>query len=347
MEKIINELEQLKNDFMCEVSTDLTEKELNELKIKYISKKGKLSLMNQHMKTVSDKKAFGQTLNEVKSYIESVLEESFEIIKIKKIEVKLKESQIDVTLSGKPNIKSKQNILIKCAREVEKIFQNMGFEIAQGYEVESDFYNFEALNLSINHPARDMQDTFYINPELLLRTHTSNSQVRTMESNKNCSFKIITPGKVYRRDDDDATHSHQFMQIEGLVVVNKDTGIYASLRELKTVLSLFVNTYFQRDDIEIRMRPSYFPFTEPSVEVDISCTSCSGKGCSFCKNTGWIEVLGAGIVHKKVLQNSGYDSEQFSAYAFGIGVERLALLKYEIDDIRKIYVNDYRFLEQF
>ncbi len=223
----------------------------------------------------------------------------------------------------------------------------MGFEVALGYEVETDFHNFEALNLGIDHPARDMQDSFYINPQLLLRTHTSNIQSRVLSTNKNKELKIICPGKVYRRDDDDATHSHQFMQIEGLVVVKKDSDYTASLKDLKSILTLFVREIFESDELKIRLRPSYFPFTEPSVEVDVTCSQCLGDGCSFCKQTGWIEVLGAGITNPKVLSIAGYDEKEFTGYAFGIGVERIALLKHNISDIRLIYQNANQFIDQF
>ena len=218
----------------------------------------------------------------------------------------------------------------------------MGYEVAEGTEVEKDYYNFEALNLPKDHPARDMQDTFYITEETLLRTHTSPVQARTMEKNKEKGpIKIICPGKVYRRDDDDATHSHQFMQIEGLVI---DKNIRMS--DLKGTLQVFVKKMFG-EDREIRLRPSFFPFTEPSVEMDISCMMCDGKGCGTCKGTGWIEILGAGMVHPNVLEMAGYDSKEYQGFAFGMGAERIAMLKYGVDDIRHFYTNDVRLLQQF
>ena len=227
-------------------------------------------------------------------------------------------------------------------REIEDIFLKMGFEIAIGQEVESDFHNFEALNLGEHHPARDMQDTFYITEDTLLRTHTSPVQVRTMlEKGGKEPIKILCPGKVFRRDEDDATHSHQFMQIEGLVVDET-----TSMADLKGTLLEVANKMFGAGR-NIRLRPSYFPFTEPSVEVDISCHNCNGKGCNICKGTGWIEVLGAGMVNNNVLEASGYDSSKYRGFAFGIGVERIAMLKYGINDIRQFYTNDLRFIKQF
>ena len=228
--------------------------------------------------------------------------------------------------------------------EIEDFFIGLGYQVIDGFEVEQDLYNFEKMNLPKNHPARDMQDTFYINDELLLRTHTSPVQARTMEQHdfeKNGPLMMISPGKVYRRDDDDATHSHQFQQIEGLVIASEVT-----LADLKGTLLAFSKKMFGQDR-EIRLRPSYFPFTEPSVEVDVNCFKCGGKGCNVCKQTGWIEILGAGMVHPNVLEMSGVDSQRYSGFAFGLGIERVAMLKYNIDDIRHFYQNDLRFLNQF
>ena len=217
----------------------------------------------------------------------------------------------------------------------------MGYEIAEGPEVEKDYYNFEAMNLPKGHPARDMQDSFYISEEILLRTHTSPVQARTMEAKKGEPIRIICPGKVFRRDTDDATHSHQFMQIEGLVI-----GENIRMSDLKGTLDALAKKMFG-EEREIRLRPSFFPFTEPSVEVDVSCHKCGGKGCNVCKQTGWIEILGAGMVHPNVLEMAGYDSTKLSGFAFGIGAERIAMLKYGVDDIRHFYTNDVRFLSQF
>lgn len=226
--------------------------------------------------------------------------------------------------------------------DIEDFFIGLGYEIKEGYEVEQDYYNFEALNLPKSHPARDMQDSFYISEDILLRTHTSPVQARTLEAQKGEGpVKIICPGKVYRRDSDDATHSHQFTQIEGLVV---DKNIHLS--DLKGTLELFAKEIFGSDR-EVRLRPSYFPFTEPSVEVDISCFKCKGSGCNVCKQTGWIEILGAGMVHPNVLEMAGFDSKEYSGFAFGMGPDRVAMLKYGIEDIRHLYTNDLRFIDQF
>ena len=341
------DVDSIQKEFNLEITDAKTIEELDAIKIKYLSKKSDISAMMKEMRHVEDKQSFGNMINLAKTSMEDSYADKRKVFEVARLEQKLMESSIDVTLPSRENRIGKQNIILKTCRDLEEIFLKMGYEIAIGKEVETDFYNFEALNLSIDHPARDMQDTFYINPKLLLRTHTSNAQSRTLSQNPNQNIKIICPGKVYRRDDDDATHSHQFMQIEGLVVVKKEEGVHASLKELKTTLSMMANNIFNRDDINIRMRPSYFPFTEPSVEVDISCTRCNGKGCNFCKNTGWIEILGAGIINKKVLEHAGYDSSLYSGYAFGVGVERIALLKHQIEDIRMIYTNDYRFIDQF
>ena len=233
-----------------------------------------------------------------------------------------------------------QHPLSKTIEEVQNIFIGMGYSIAEGPEVEVDLYNFEMLNVPKGHPARDMQDSFYITENLLLRTQTSPVQVRTLLEKNGAPVKILAPGKVYRRDDDDATHSHQFMQFEGLVVDK-----HITMSDLKGTLSLFVQKMF--GDSKIRFKPSYFPFTEPSVEVDVRCFKCGGKGCSMCKQSGWIEVLGAGMVHPNVLKGAGYDPEVYSGFAFGIGIERATMLRHGIDDIRNFYLNDQRFLDQF
>ncbi len=342
-EKLLN----IKNEFDKKVTTINNENDWSLIRVEFLGKKGYVTLALKELKNVENKQEVGKDIKEVKDYIETKLNVLKEEIDNTKKEEKLKESAVDISISGRKESLGKQNILIQTQREIEEIFQNMGFEVALGYEVETDFHNFEALNLGIDHPARDMQDSFYINPQLLLRTHTSNIQSRVLSSNVNKELKIICPGKVYRRDDDDATHSHQFMQIEGLVVVKKDSDYTASLKDLKTILTLFVREIFGSDELKIRLRPSYFPFTEPSVEVDVTCSQCLGEGCSFCKQTGWIEVLGAGITNPKVLSIAGYDEKEFTGYAFGIGVERIALLKHNISDIRLIYQNANQFIDQF
>lgn len=341
------EMNEIKELFLEDLKSVADLEAANEIRVKYVGKKGLVTSLMSKLKDVEDKKAFGQQVNELKIFVNDKLGVIIEEFQAIKLDEELRKSQIDVTIDNNSKLMGRQNVLVKTGRDIENIFINMGFEVAIGQEVESDYHNFEALNLPESHPARDMQDTFYINPELLLRTHTSNIQSRTLSANPNKELKIICPGKVYRRDDDDATHSHQFMQTEGLMIIKKDSPSEASLQTLKTILTIFVNKIFERNDLKIRMRSSYFPFTEPSVEVDITCTKCSGHGCSMCKHTGFIEVLGAGIVHKNVLEKAGYDSDLFYGFAFGIGVERITILKYNIEDIRNFYTNDMRFISQF
>lgn len=338
---------EIKNQFEMDIKSVASEKELGEIRNKYISKKGLVSSLMQEMKNAEDKKAFGQEVNELKKFILEDIQKIQDKFDVENTEKLLKKGAIDVTLQRPTKMVGKQNILIKTAREIEDIFYGLGYEVVSGPEVETDYYNFDALNLGKNHPARDMQDTFFIDEKLLLRTHTSNTQSRFLSENVNKEIKILCPGKVYRRDDDDATHSHQFMQTEGLVVVRKENSEYANLKALKTTLTIFVRKMMEDDDIEVRMRSSFFPFTEPSVEVDVTCSQCHGAGCSMCKQTGWIEILGAGITHRNVLANAGYDADEFIGFAFGIGVDRIALLKHGIEDIRNIYTNDQRFLNQF
>ncbi|MBL0701584.1 MAG: phenylalanine--tRNA ligase subunit alpha [Spiroplasma sp.] len=334
-------------EFKVELNEIKDANALQDLKVKYLGKKGLVNDLMAKMKHVENKKEYGQSVNDLKQKLDTFYNEKKDELEQWQLEKKLKDSAIDVSLPSRQAEKGTQSILIKTAREIEDIFTKMGFEIAIGQEVESDFHNFEALNLDKNHPARDMQDTFYIDPVTLLRTHTSNIQSRTLSTNIGKEFKIICPGKVYRRDDDDSTHSHQFFQVDGLVVVKKDSNHTASLQDLKTTLTIFANEIFDNDKLEIRMRPSFFPFTEPGVEIDVTCSSCLGEGCGFCKKTGWIEVLGAGVIHKNVFEIAGYDPELYTGFAFGIGVERIALLKYNIEDIRNFYQNDLRFIKQF
>lgn len=323
-------------------ATDL--KELNDIRVSYLGKKGPITEVLKGMGKLSaeERPKMGALANEVRDVIAKAIEEKQAVMEEEEVAKKLSSETIDVTLPGRPVKTGNHHPLTRIIEEIEDLFIGMGYTIAEGPEVESDYYNFEALNLPKGHPARDMQDSFYITEELLLRTHTSPMQARTMEKQKGKGpVKIICPGKVYRRDNDDATHSHQFMQIEGLVV---DENIRMS--DLKGTLDVFAKKMFG-EDREIRLRPSFFPFTEPSVEMDISCKICSGKGCSVCKGTGWIEVLGAGMVHPNVLEMAGYDSKKYTGFAFGIGSERIAMLKYGVDDIRHYYANDVRFLKQF
>ena len=336
IQAILNEaLENIKNASTLE--------DINELRNRYMGKKSDLAAMNSQIATLppEEKKTFGQEMNEARTKIASAIDDKMTAIKNRLLEEKLKKETIDVSLPGREDNLGARNPFYIVKDEMEQIFTGMGFEVADGPEVETDLFNFELLNIPKDHPARDMQDTFYIDENTLLRTHTSPVQARTMERANGAPVRIICPGKTYRRDDDDATHSHQFAQIEGLVV---DKGI--NIGHLKATLELFAKKMFG-EKREIRLRSSYFPFTEPSVEVDITCANCGGKGCNMCKGTGYIEILGGGMVHPNVLKMNGYDPEVYSGFAFGIGIERVAILRYGIDDIRKFYNNDVRFLHQF
>lgn len=316
---------------------------INNVRNKYLAKKSELIGLMSLLGGLSPegRKELGQRLNEAKNTIADLITLKFDKINERALQKKLEEEKIDISLPGIKHEVGGRNPFHVVIDEITEIFIGMGFKVASGPEVESDRFNFELLNIPSDHPARDMQDSFYIDENTLLRTHTSPVQARTMEASKGEPIKIICPGKTYRRDDDDATHSHQFAQIEGLLI-DKDINI----GHLKAVLELFAKKMFG-EKREIRFRSSYFPFTEPSVEVDISCANCGGKGCSMCKGTGWIEILGGGMVHPNVLKMNGYDSEKYSGFAFGIGIERVAMLRYGIDDIRKFYTNDVRFLHQY
>ncbi|MFI8494256.1 phenylalanine--tRNA ligase subunit alpha [Peribacillus butanolivorans] len=335
---------ELQEEALQKVAAASELKELNEVRVSYLGKKGPITEVLRGMGKLSaeERPKIGALANDVREAIASKIEEKQKALETAAVNAKLATETIDVTLPGRPVNKGNLHPLTRVIEEIEDLFIGMGYTVAEGPEVESDYYNFEALNLPKSHPARDMQDSFYITDEILMRTHTSPVQARTMEKHKGQGpVKIICPGKVYRRDNDDATHSHQFQQIEGLVI---DENI--SMSDLKGTLDVFAKKVFGQDR-EIRLRPSFFPFTEPSVEVDISCKICGGKGCSVCKQTGWIEVLGGGIVHPNVLEMAGFDSKKYSGFAFGIGVERIAMLKYGVDDIRHFYTNDVRFLKQF
>jgi phenylalanyl-tRNA synthetase alpha chain len=318
--------------------------ELGELKALYLGKKSVFSAAMQEMKSLNDaeKPIFGQRVNTIKAELASLFDDAKCQIEKMMIEKTLQEETIDITLPGYPIRLGTKHLVNQIIEEVEDLFVGMGYTVEEGPEVEQDKYNFEMLNLPKNHPARDMQDSFYITEESLLRTHTSPVQVRTMLANHDHRpLKIICPGKAYRNDDEDRTHSHQFTQIEALVVDET-----ASLADLKGTLLLLARTLFG-EERQIRMRPSYFPFTEPSVEVDISCHRCNGAGCPLCKGTGWIEILGAGMVNNNVLAASGYDPEKFQGFALGIGIERVAILRHAVDDIRQFFTNDLRFNRQF
>ena len=316
---------------------------LQQKKANFLGKKGPIASVMASMRELSQeaKKELGQKSNKVKVALEELFEKKRKAIEDALINKKLASETIDVTLPGVNVPVGSIHPLTRTIQELEDLYISMGYTVAEGPEIETDEFCFEKLNLPKGHPARDMQDTFYINPELLLRSQTSPVQVRTMLEKKGEPIKIICPGKVYRRDADDATHSHQFIQCEGLVL-----GKNVSLSDLKGAL-LEMAKKMLGEDRKIRLRPSFFPFTEPSVEVDVSCGLCGGKGCNVCKNTGWIEVLGAGMVNNNVLRMSGYNPDEIQGFAFGIGVERIAMLKYRIDDIRNFYTNDLRFLHQF
>ena len=338
-------IEDIKKDLEKELESIKDLKELNELHIKYLSKKGIITELNSKIKDVPNdkKKEFGMEVNSLRTYFNekyNALKDKFETDELNK---KLESESIDISLpSTKPNIGS-PNILEKLIEEVEGIFMSMGYDVVDGPEVEEDKYNFEMLNIPKGHPARDAQDTFYLEgEEILLRSQTSPVQVRTMlKAEGKKPVRVICPGKTYRRDDDDATHSHQFMQIEGLLV-DKDI----SLSDLKGTFEVVFKKLFG-NDVEVRLRPSYYPFTEPSVEADISCFNCKGKGCNICKHTGWITIVGAGMVHPDVLRMGGFNPSVWSGFAFGFGAERVAMLKYGINDIRVFYNTDLREVNNF
>ncbi|MCL1791718.1 MAG: phenylalanine--tRNA ligase subunit alpha [Peptococcaceae bacterium] len=326
-----------------ELEKRLSPEDLQELKVRTMGKKGTLTALYKEMRDLRAefKREAGQMINDVRETLEKAFADKEEVLSDLMLKKRLQEETLDISLPGLPVRRGYRHPLTLMFDEIEEIFLAMGFSVAEGPEIETDHYNFEALNLPKDHPARDMQDSFFISEEIVLRTQTSPVQVRTMQ--QMCPalpVKIIAPGKVFRYDDD-ATHSPMFHQVEGLLV---DKGVRMS--DLKGVLLLFVRQMFG-EDREIRLRPSFFPFTEPSAEVDVSCMICGGKGCRLCKGTGWIEILGAGMVHPRVLEIGGYDPKEVTGFAFGMGVERVAMLKYGIEDIRLIYDNDVRFLQQF
>ena len=340
---MINKLNDLEKEALAKIDAAQTIGEINDIRVYYLGKKGEITNISKEMASLSpeEKPLFGQALNQAKTAIENAINMAVTAMEAKELTAKLAADSIDVTLPGKPFAYGSKHPITKVIDEIKEIFMSMGYEVVEGPQIETDYYNFEALNLPKEHPARDMQDSFYITPETLLRTHTSPVQARTMEQKKGAvPVKVICPGTVYRRDDD-ATHSPEFHQAEGLVI---DENI--TMADLKGMLLTFARQMFGADR-EIRLRPSYFPFTEPSAEVDISCFVCGGKGCKLCKDTGWIEILGSGMVHPRVLEMSGYDSQKVRGFAFGIGIERIAMLKYGINDIRALFENDERFLQQF
>jgi len=338
------DLEKMKAEALKAISEVKDADRLEELRLEYLSKKGKIQALMTEMKGLSaeEKPKFGQLVNDLKTQVSQKLEERKAEFEKALQNKKMESEKIDITLDAyNPNLGNLHPLSL-VQKQIEDIFIGMGYTVAEGPEVESDLYNFERANTPQGHPARDMQDTFYIDPNTLLRTQTTAIQMRVLEKeHNNLPIKVICPGKVYRRDDDDATHSHEFVQAEGLVV-----GEGITLADLKGTLELMVRSMFN-NDASIRFRPSYFPFTEPSFEVDMTCHNCGGKGCPMCKGTGWIEILGSGMVHPNVLEAAGIDSKKYTGFAFGVGLERVAMLKYGIKDIRDLYTNDVRFLKNF
>ncbi len=332
------ELKALETQFLSELDSCSDEKRVEEIRIKYLSKKGLLSQKFGLLGKLpsEERPKLGQELNRLKNLFQSNLKEKARQIEVRRAQA----SKIDITLPGDRDYLGKKHPLLQVLDDIKRIFSEMGFSIEEGPEVESDYYNFEALNIPKDHPARDMHDTFYLPGGYLLRTHTSPVQIRVMKSQKP-PIHMIAPGRCFRKDTPDASHSPFFHQVEGLVV---DKNI--SFADLKGVIATFARKMFGRD-VKIRFRPSFFPFTEPSAEYDFTCMICGGKGCRTCKGTGWLEISGAGMVDPEVFKAVGYDPEEYTGYAFGMGVERLAMLKYQIDDIRLFYENDIRFLEQF
>lgn len=342
---LFEKLKKLRDQGLGEIESAKTEEKLNDVRVKLVGRKSELTEILHSMKDVEPEKRreVGQNVNKVRDLFNQKLDEAKNKIVGKLVEEQLAKEQIDVTLPGRANHLGAKHPINIILDDLENYFIGMGYQVVQGPEIETDHYCFEMMNLPKDHPARDMQETFYVDAEDLLRSQTSGDQARVLEKHDFTKgpLKMVGPGKVYRRDDDDATHSHQFMQMEGLVI---DENI--TMGDLKGTLELMTKHVFGQDR-ETRLRPSYFPFTEPSVEMDVSCFNCDGKGCPICKYTGWIEVLGAGMVHPNVLENAGVDANKYGGFAFGVGLDRFAILKYGIDDIRDFYTNDVRFLEQF
>ena len=324
------------------IDNSATEKEIDDLRVKYLGKKGELTVILKQMGSLSpeERPVMGQLVNEAKRKVEDLINQKKNELQLKATELKLKAETVDITMPAKVTAPGKIHPLNTVLDDVIDIFRSMGFDVVDGPEVETDHYNFECLNVPADHPARDMQDTFYLSENLLLRTQTSAAQIRTMETRKP-PIRVICPGRVYRADEVDATHSPVFHQIEGLVV---DKGV--TMCDLKGVLEQFAHEIYG-PETKVKFRPSFFPFTEPSVEVDVTCSECGGKGCRVCKGSGWIEILGAGMVHPNVLKSCGIDPDEYTGFAFGIGLDRITTTRYKISDIRLLFENDKRFLEQF
>ena len=335
-------LQSIKEEALAQIQAADAPEKLNDVKVRFLGKKGELTAVLKGMKDVAaeDRPKVGQLVNEAREEIETALNNAKTAMEKAIREAKLKEEVIDVTLPSKKNMVGHRHPNTIALEEVERIFIGMGYEVGEGPEVEYDEYNFEKLNIPADHPAKDEQDTFYINKDIVLRTQTSPVQARVMEQGK-LPIRMIAPGRVFRSDEVDATHSPSFHQIEGLVI---DKNI--SFADLKGTLEVFAKELFG-PETKTKFRPHHFPFTEPSAEVDVTCFKCGGKGCRFCKGSGWIEILGCGMVHPHVLEMCGIDPEEYNGFAFGVGLERIALLKYEIDDMRLLYENDIRFLKQF
>lgn len=342
---LTTQLKQLRDEGLGAVQEATELKQLNEIRVHFLGKKGPITAVLRGMKEIdpAERPQVGKFANEVRDALQQAIATKQDELETAQMAAKLEKETLDVTLPGTPIKSGTPHVLQQIIDEIEELFLGMGYQVVNGPEVEEEHYNFEMMNLPKDHPARDMQDTFYITKDILMRTQTSPVQARTLEKHdfSQGPLKMISPGKVYRRDTDDATHSHQFHQIEGLVVDR-----HITMADLKGTLQLLARKMFGADR-NIRMRPSYFPFTEPSAEVDVSCFKCNGKGCAVCKQTGWIEVLGAGMVHPNVLSMAGVDPEEYGGFAFGLGPDRFAMLKYGVDDIRNFYLNDERFLKQF
>ncbi|MGN0312334.1 MAG: phenylalanine--tRNA ligase subunit alpha [Lachnospiraceae bacterium] len=335
-------LQQIKEEAMKQIRESDGLPKLNEVRVNVLGKKGELTQILKSMKDLSaeERPVFGQMVNETRQAIENMLEETRQKLEAAELELQMKKEVIDVTLPSKKNKVGHAHPNTLALEEVERIFIGMGYEVLEGPELEYDYYNFEALNIPANHPAKDEQDTFYVNDKIVLRTQTSPIQVRAMETGK-LPLRMLAPGRVFRSDEVDATHSPCFHQIEGLVV---DKNI--TFADLKGTLEDFAKKLFG-EQTKVKFRPHHFPFTEPSAEMDVTCFKCGGSGCRFCKGSGWIEILGCGMVHPNVLKQCNIDTEEYSGFAFGVGLERITLLKYEIDDMRLLYENDDRFLNQF
>ena len=335
-------LEQITQAALAEVAAATELRALDDVRVKYLGKKGEISALLKGLGKLSaeERPAAGATINVARDEVQAALESKKNALEQASLNEKLSSEKVDVTLPGRGELNGALHPVTRTRRRIEDFFSSLGYDVAEGPEVEDDFHNFEALNIPGHHPARAMHDTFYFGDGRLLRTHTSPVQVRVMKNGKP-PFRIIAPGRVYRCDSD-LTHTPMFNQVEGLLVAED-----VSFADLRGTVAAFLQAFFEVDDLPVRFRPSYFPFTEPSAEVDIGCVMCEGKGCRVCGHTGWIEIMGCGMVHPKVLEHGGVDASQYSGFAFGMGVERLAMLRYGVNDLRMFFENDVRFLQQF